>query len=90
MTASEIRSKIAKKQAQLDKLELTYDELIQSGTKKYRFDSGDGSQLAEKRSLSEIKSQMDEIEAEIDNLNRRLQRKGLTNVTLQRKPRCRY
>lgn len=88
ISKTELKARLAKKKAQLEKLEATYDELIQDGTESYKFDSGEGSQQAKKRKLSEIKDQIDELEAEIDNIYRRLSKTGLTNVTLRRKNRC--
>ena len=84
-TRTRLKARLEKKQELLDKLYTTYDELISDGTESYRFDSGDGSQQAKKRKLAEVKSQIDQLESEIDSLCRRLAGKGLTNIALRRR-----
>lgn len=83
-TITILKERLVKKQAQLVILEDTYNKVIAEPVKKYRFDSGDGSQQAERLSPEDIKKQINQLESEIDAICRRLSGKGLTNVTLRR------
>jgi len=89
-TRTRLKARLEKKEDLLDKLYITYDELISDGTESYRFDSGDGSQQAKKRKLSEVKDQIDQLESEIESLQRRISGKGLTNIALKRRGCGRY
>jgi uncharacterized protein Yka (UPF0111/DUF47 family) len=80
-----IIAKIVKKEALLEKAYETYEELLSSDIHSYRFDSNEGHQRAESKRLSELKEQIDSLEAEIDYLYRQLTCSGLTSINVRRK-----
>jgi uncharacterized protein YcbX len=80
-----IRARIAEKEAQLVLANATYTKLLAQDTQEYRFSSGEASQWATKRSLKELKDQIESLEASIDELNRRIDGAGgLVMLTLRR------
>lgn len=88
-TKSDLQAKLAKKEASLAIAEATYDKLLADPKESYRFDSGEGSQSSKNRKLSDVKKQIDDLEAEIEQIKRRLNHKGLTSIRLNRKSnRC--
>lgn len=88
-TRTKIRAKITRKEASLEIAYASYDAALADLNESYRFDSGEGSQSAKKRDIKSFKEQIDELESEIDSLNRRLCGKGLTRISLRRSARTR-
>jgi len=82
-----IREEIATKEAQKAKAETLLDTLLGEEIESYRFDSGEGSQQAKRRKLTEVKEIIDSLEQEIANLYRRLECGGLVVMNLRRKQR---
>ena len=82
-----IRARLRAKETQLENAYSTFERLLAEDVERYRFDSGDGSQLARRRNLDELRRQISTLENEIDALYNRLNRQGLTTVTLRRKNR---
>jgi len=80
-----IITRIRDKQIQLDTANVTYGEALEDGTERYKFDSHEGSQQTWNRSLTDLKNQIDSLEAEIDQLYRRLVCGGIVNLNLRRK-----
>lgn len=79
-----IEALIVTKQDQLALANATYSKLLAKDIEEYRFDSNEGSQRARRVKLSEFKTQIDSLEAEIERLGRRLRQGGLVSVTLRR------
>lgn len=88
-TRARLIASLAKKEAQLLKAEEAYDDALTS-IKEYRFDSGEGSQRTEYRSVNELKTTIDALETEIEAIHRRLNGTGLVNINLRRKRYGRY
>ncbi len=79
-----LEARLAKKQAQLDKLYEAYDD-ASDNVKEYRFDSGEGSQRTEYRDLKDISTEIVRLEKEIDALIRKISGIGVVNMNLRRK-----
>jgi len=79
-----IEAQIATKEAQLALANATYEKLLKQDIEEYRFDSNEGSQRARRFKMSEVKDQIDSLEAAIDRLRRKLRCGGLTNIVLRR------
>ena len=79
-----IEALIATKEAQLVLANATYEALLANDIESYQFDSNEGSQRARRVKISEMKDQIDSLEAEIERLGRRLKQGGLVNITLRR------
>ena len=80
-----IRELIAVKEAQKEKAQTLLDTLLGEEVESYRFDSGEGSQQAKRRKLTEVKEIIDSLQQEIDALYRRLECGGLTVINVRRK-----
>ena len=89
-TRERLKARLEKKEASLAIAESTYDSLLAEENESYRFDSGEGSQSTKKRKIEDIKSQIDQLESEIDALRRRLKGQGLTRISLRRAGRGRF
>ncbi len=81
---SALEARLAKKEAQLEKLYVAYDD-ASDNVKEYRFDSGEGSQRTEYRDLKDISAEITRLEKEIDFLTRKLSGLGIVNMNLRRK-----
>lgn len=79
-----ILAQIARLEAQLEKLYTTYSKMIESGVSSYKFDSGDGSQSTNYRSLTEVSTEIGRLESEIDALYRKLNGAGIANINMRR------
>lgn len=79
-----LTARLAKREASLETVEATYDELLANGVESYRFDSTEGEQQTKRRSLKEVKEQVDSLQAEIDNIRRTLSGTGIVNMNLRR------
>jgi hypothetical protein len=84
---AELEERLTKKKALLDKY---YDALenapLDSGMKRYRFDSGEASQSAEYLDPSKLQEQITRLEKQIDSLERTLTGGHFRRFTLNRKP----
>lgn len=81
---AQLKARLAKREASLVIVEATYDKLLASGVESYRFDSTEGEQQTKRRNLSEVKAQMDSLQAEVDNLRKALAGQGIVNMNLRR------
>lgn len=81
---AEVLARIAEIEAQLTVANATYLKLLGKSTSEYRFDSGEGSQRAQRVALKDMKDQIDSLMAEKNRLQRRLETGGLVNVNLRR------
>ena len=79
-----IRALITEKETQLAIARETYKKLLANEIEEYRFDSNEGSQRTRRFKPTELKDQIDSLEAEIERLNRRLKSGGLVSVVLRR------
>ena len=83
-----VKSKIARKEVQLDTLNKTYDKLIDpDGTgdiESYKFDSGTASQSAKLRNPEDVAKEISRLEKEIEALYRKLSGRGLVNQNMRR------
>lgn len=81
---AEIIAAINKKGAQLAIAEAAYERLLARDTESYRFDSGEGSQQAKSRKISDLADQIDRLESQIAALYRKLNGSGIVNMNLRR------
>lgn len=81
---AQLKARLTKKTAQLDAANLLYDELLTDSTESYRFDSGEGSQQAKSKKLSDVQDQISILESEIDRLQAKLAGKGIVNMNMRR------
>lgn len=79
-----IQALIDTKTDQLAIANATYTAILANEIEEYRFDSNEGSQRARRYKMTELKTQIDSLEAEIERLNRRLRSGGVVNVVLRR------
>lgn len=84
MTRTQLLDIIETKTAQLVSLNETYDRLVASHMDEYRFHSGSGTQWVLNRKLLDIQKTIDNLEAQIDWYTKKLNGKGLVNLTLRR------
>ncbi len=81
---AQLKARLKTKLAQLDAANLLYDELLTDSTESYRFDSGEGSQQAKSKKLSDVQDQISILESEIDRLQAKLSGKGIVNMNMRR------
>jgi len=82
--AAELKAELAKKKAQLLKLETAYD----AGSieiEAFTFDSGEARQSSKFRSLKELGEQIDRFESQIRRISGKLNGTGLMNMNLRRR-----
>lgn len=84
-TRAEITARIERLNTQLTAANDTLDNAATGGILEYRFDSGEGAQRVEYRSMNEMLKIIDWLEARIGALTRRLNGAGLSTMTLRRK-----
>ena len=84
-TRTRLLARLAKREASLVIVEVTYDEALAVNLEMYRFDSTEGEQTSRRRKLKDIKDQVDSLQAEIDNIRRRLGGQGIVNMNLRRR-----
>ena len=89
-TTADLQAQLESKKAQLAAANTTYLSLLNKDHKEYRFDSGEGTQQVKRLSLTEVKEQIDSLEADIRRLEGRLRRRGLTSVVVRRRGRTYY
>jgi hypothetical protein len=63
----------------------TYRDLLSKGIKQYQFSGGEGSQMATRVSLSELKKIIDDTQREIDDIDSRLNGGGVIGLTFSRR-----
>lgn len=79
-----LEAQITLKQAQLDKANATYEAMLENPLEDWRLDSNEGSQRSKRYKLTEYKDQIDSLQAEIDQLWRKLRGGGLVSMNLRR------
>lgn len=83
---TELETKLAKKQALLLKYYTAIEDGLDSNIKRYKFDSGEGSQSAEYLDPEKLQKNIDLLESQINTLMRQLAGGNLRRFTLNRKP----
>lgn len=91
-------TRIAEIQAQIDRLNTQISamndaidaNIAESGIVEYRFQSGDGSQRVERRSVNDLLSTISSMEARRDRLQRTLNGTGIVAMTTRRNRGRRY
>jgi hypothetical protein len=63
----------------------TYDSIADEDILSYRFDSAEAAQQAKMKKLKDVQDQIDIIEANIDQICRKLSGTGIVNNNLRRK-----
>jgi tRNA U34 5-carboxymethylaminomethyl modifying GTPase MnmE/TrmE len=79
-----IRQRIERKTELLIKAEAQLEELLDHPLEDYKFDSNEGSQRSKRRKIDDLKSLIDSLEAEIDQLTRKLRGGALAVLNLRR------
>ena len=75
-------------ETRLSSAELAFDDAM-TAHESYRFDSGEAMQQVKQRKLDEFTKLIDHLEAQIDNIYRRLRGTGVHNIVLRRRgARC--
>ena len=83
---AKIIERIETKEAQLDTLNETYQEALETGKlEEFRFDSGEGSQRVMYRSIKELTDVIANLEAQINLLYRELNGGSMVVMNLRRK-----
>ena len=83
---SVIRSRIVRKQAQLDSAYDALDEALKNAEiQSYQFDSGEGKQATTRRKPEELQKMISMLESDIARLYNRLSGKGVVNMSLRRR-----
>ena len=82
---AEITARINTKKGQLAKAEAAFDAVLNEPIESYNFNSGEGSQAAKNRKLSDLQDTIDRLENQIDCLERKLRGGGVVNITVRRK-----
>ena len=82
---TQLQARLIKKREQYLALEIIIDKAIASGNlNKIEFDSGEGKEESSYRSLVSLQQYQRTLEQDIENLENRLQCKGLVNLNLTR------
>jgi uncharacterized protein YceH (UPF0502 family) len=84
-TRTRLLARLAKREASLIIAEAAYDELLANNVEMYRLDTTEGEQTTKRRKVADLKSQIDALESEIDNIRRRLSGTGIVNMNLRRR-----
>lgn len=80
-----ITAQIATKEAQLAAANAAYlDALTNAEVSSYKLDTGEGSQMVSRRNPTQLQKVINQLEAEIERLYRRLNGSGLCNMNLRR------
>jgi hypothetical protein len=82
---AQLLARLAARDAQLTQAYETYLALLESGNKRYKFDSNEGSQSAWKWDLKELEQVIYSLERMVDHISRKLNGEGVVNMTLRRK-----
>ena len=75
-----------KRVASLILAEAAYDEALGQRAESYTFNSGEGSQAATRRKLKDLKTQVDLLTTEIEEIDRRLKGRGVHGFSMPRFP----
>jgi len=90
MTAASRRADLvalrAKRVASLAIAEATYDDLLAKGIEDFSLNTGEGTQSAKRRSLAELKKTIDSLQADINQIDARLNGCGIVGLTVARWP----
>ena len=82
---AELEAKKARLETLLNEAYDTYESMLGSKNKSYRFDSGEGSQSATKHTLKEMTDTIEHLEAHLDHICRRLRGGLVVNLNVRRK-----
>jgi len=82
---TQLLTKISRLESQLETLYTAYETMISSGVSSYKFDSGEGSQSTNYRSLKEVSNEIERIESQIEKAYKQLNGGGIVNMNLRRK-----
>ena len=80
-----LQNRLARTQSVLTALYATFDEMATQGVSSYKFDSGEGSQSANRKSSEEIANLIERYEAEEEHYINELACMGLVVMQLRRK-----
>lgn len=86
---TEIEAELTALETELTALESAYTNVLASGMKRYKFDSGEGSQSAEYMSIKDIKEALDLTRSQIATKKRILTGGNMRRFSLNRKPESR-
>lgn len=81
---TQINERITKKQTQLAAADLALDAAI-TEIESYKFDSGEGNHSTKYRKIEELQKLINQLEKQIESLQRRLAGTGIVNINLRRK-----
>lgn len=84
-TRTRLQARLTKRETSLAIVEVTYDEALAVNLEMYRFDSTEGEQTSKRRKLQDLKDQIDSLQADIDNIRRRLSGTGIVNMSMRRR-----
>lgn len=79
-----LKARLTTKETQLVAANLLLETLLGDPNQSYRFDSGEGSQMASSKKISEAQNAISILESEINRILNKLSGRGLTNMTMRR------
>lgn len=84
-TIASLEAQLAAKQAQLTLANAALSKALANGdVESYKFDSGEGSQSTKLRSLSQLQSAIEKLEADISTIERKLNGGGIVSMRVRR------
>lgn len=83
-TAAALKARLAIKEAQLTAADTLLTTLFGDPNQSYRFDSGEGSQMASSKKIKDVQASISVLESEITRILNKLSRRGLTNMNMRR------
>jgi hypothetical protein len=83
---AQLQARIVTLTAQATAADAAYEEALSVGVEDYRVDTGDGSERVKRRKLKELLDNSSELWREIERLQNILDCKGITRLSLRRKP----
>lgn len=81
---AQIAARLTIKNSQLIAAYALLDKLLADSTQMYRFDSGEGSQQATSKKLTDVEKIISTLESEINRLETKLSGKGIVNMNMRR------